>query len=336
MTGFILFSLLCILCFLIYPNVYHLLKNNNIEDIPSITLIRIGILCFFLLSNLLINLRYVDPGYVGIVVNLLGDKKGVEAEERHVGMHYIPAWKKLYTFPIFMQNEVWNNDKIFSFQSDEGVTVEATIGISFILEPSKIPQLFSLYRAGIEEITNIYVRNHVRDAINRFGGKLTVESLYNGETKEKLFQDVQHYVQSELEPLGFKISKIYLIGSFVFPEKVRENFNEKINAIQIAQKTENEIRATQAMAQKTIATQKGESEALIIRSEADAKARLIAAQAEADAIEMEAKAKANANNLINKSLTGDLLKFESIRKWNGTLPTAMGEGMLMPYNPFQK
>lgn len=266
--------------------------------------------------------NHVEPGHVGIVVNLIGNKKGVEGEERHVGLHFIPPWQQMYRFPIFMQNEIWDQKKRFYFQSDEGVTVEADVGISFILEPSKISNLFVLYRTGMEEITDVFLRNHVRDAINKFGGKMTVEQLYNGDLKEQFFKNVQESVQEELAHLGFKISKVYLIGSFIFPEKVRENFNEKINAIQIAQKTENEIRSTQANAQKAIALQQGESQALIIKAEADAKAMM-----------MEAQAKSSANDLINKSLTPDLLRFESIRRWNGVLPTAMGGEIMMPFNP---
>ena len=51
--------------------------------------------------------KMISPGYVGVVVDMLGDNKGVEAKEIHVGMHWIRPWKNIYQFPIFEQNNTW-------------------------------------------------------------------------------------------------------------------------------------------------------------------------------------------------------------------------------------
>ena len=39
--------------------------------------------------------KMISPGYVGVIVDMLGDNKGVEAKELHVGMHWISPWKNV-------------------------------------------------------------------------------------------------------------------------------------------------------------------------------------------------------------------------------------------------
>lgn len=66
--------------------------------------------------------KMINPGYVGVVVDLLGNKKGVEAKELHLGMHWIAPWKTVYQFPIFEQNDTWEGDgEGFNFQTSEGM-----------------------------------------------------------------------------------------------------------------------------------------------------------------------------------------------------------------------
>jgi regulator of protease activity HflC (stomatin/prohibitin superfamily) len=127
--------------------------------------------------------KMISPGYVGGVVDYFGDKKGVESEELHVGMHWIAPWKSVYTFPIFEQNHIWENHDSFHFQTSEGMAINADVGITFHLEPSKIPVIFQKYRRGMDEITHIFLRNYIRDAINKSASKMKIEDLY-GSGKE--------------------------------------------------------------------------------------------------------------------------------------------------------
>ena len=96
-------------------------------------------------------------------------------------------------------------------------------------------------------------------------------------------------------------------------EGVKEALNKKIEATQRAQQRENELRESEAQAKKEMALADG-----IGRS------KVITARAEAESLIIEAKAKAEANNMLAKSLTPDLLKWQSISKWNGQLPKALG------------
>jgi len=250
----------------------------------------------------------IKPGYVGVVVDLFGSSKGVESKELNVGMHWIAPWKKVYTFPIFEQNITWEGDHLFAFQTKEGMSVNAEIGITYHLDPSYVPVIFQKYRKGMHEISHIFIRNYIRDALNVQASKVQIEDLYSS-GKEIFFKEVQAQVQKDLKPLGIEINRIYLINRFIFPQGVIAALNSKIEATQRAQQRENELREAEAEAKKIVAQAQGRAEAAILKAQAQAK----------------------ANQVMSESLTGALITWEAIQKWNGVLPQVMGKdaNMLM-------
>mgnify|MGYP003337399593 CR=1 FL=1 len=124
----------------------------------------------------------VEVGTVGVKVHLLGGDKGVDTEQLTPGRYWIGVNEELYTFPTFMQNYTWtksihegrDQDESITFQTKEGLSVNADIGITYTLQEDKIPLLFQKYRKGINEITDVYLRNLVRDAINTESSKYVV------------------------------------------------------------------------------------------------------------------------------------------------------------------
>lgn len=255
----------------------------------------ITIILFWLLCVVRIN-----PGNVGIVVNPFGQNKGVEKEELTIGIHILAPWKTVYKFPTYEQNWQWTDKGMFTFQTSEGLPVDAEIGITYHLEQSKIPELFAKYRKGMEEITELYVKNILRDHLNKLSSKIKIEDLFSTE-KEKLFNEIHSKMNSELNHVGIITTNIYIIGRLHVPQVVTEALNKKIEATQKAQQRENELRESEAEARKLVAKAKGQAESLII----------------------EAESKAKANIILNKSLTPELLKLKHIDKWNGQLPNTV-------------
>ena len=262
-----------------------------------------------LLFAIIFLLVMIPPGHVGVVVNMFGADKGVEDKELHVGAHLIAPWKIVYKFPVFEQNHSWDDKKKFTFQTSEGLVVEAEVGITFHLQPDKIHILFAKYRRGMDEITDVFIRNFTRDAINKCASKLKIEDLY-GTAKEKFMEDIQTLVRHDLSGLGISIERIYLVGNLHFPATVVKALNAKIEAVQRAQQRENELRESEAEAKKQMAKAHGEAESALIR----------------------AKAQAESNQIVSQSLTQELIQWQAVQKWNGELPTALGNnGMILPF-----
>ena len=243
--------------------------------------------------------KMISPGYVGVVVDLMGDNKGVETKELHVGMHWIAPWKTVFQFPIFEQNETWEGDReTFNFQTSEGMAISADVGITYHLRPESIPFIFQKYRRGMDEITNTFIRNYIRDAINKSASHFKIEDLY-GSAKESFFGDVEESVRRELTPIGIDITRIYLIGRFHFPQTVITSLNSKIEATQRAEQRENELREAEAEAKKRVAQAEGQAKCSMLQAEAEAKANLI----------------------LSQSVTPELIQWQAVQKWDGKLPS---------------
>ncbi len=328
----IIFGLLILITILAF--LFHRYKNKLFGE-AEIKERKTGILCVFITIALLwiivplFCFERIAPGEVGVVVDMFGSDKGVEQAELTVGYHFILPTKTLYRFPIFEQNHQWEKEEGFSFQTSEGLSVKADIGITYNLVPSRINELFCKYRRGMDEITHLFIRNNIRDAINRYASRLKIEDLY-GPAKESFFKDVLTDVNNELQPLGFNISHIYTVGQLDVPDNVKEALNKKIEAIQRAQQRENELREAEAEAKKVMANMEGVSKAKIIEVKAEAESITIKAKANAESMMIRAKAESAANEMISKSLDSNQLQWEALKKWDGKLPEVMS-GDNMPF-----
>lgn len=67
----------------------------------------------------------------------------------------------------------------------------------------------------------------------------------------------------------------------------------------------------------------------IAKAEADKKVAIANAEAKAEATRIAAKAEAEANELLTNSLNDNIIKLKFYEKWNGVLPTVMGEGTVI-------
>jgi len=255
----------------------------------------------------LIGCSNVPAGHVGIKVKKYGGDKGVSMEELTPGRYWIGMYEELFLFPTFTQNGCWTrgsdkacgspgNDE-FVFQTVEGLTVSADIGITYSVDPSKVPVLFQKYRKGIDEITDVYLRNIIRDALVEAASTRTVEDLY-GKGKIDIMGKVETRVREFVLPIGLKVESIYWIGEIRLPQAVIASLNAKIAATQMAQQRQNEVAQAKAEADKKIEEARGQAESILA----------------------VAKAQAEANLILAKSLTPELVQYNAIQRWNGEMP----------------
>lgn len=237
----------------------------------------------------------VPAGYEGVIVDLYGSSKGVQLQSVGTDRYWIGINQELFLFPTFLQNYTWtkdqsegsSNDESITMQTSEGLSINSDVGITYQINPENVSKVFQKYRKGVDEITNVFLRNMVRDGMNQVASTMTIEDLY-GSKKDEFITAVNKIVKSEAADDGIDVDKVYLIGSFRLPQTVVDSINSKIQATQNAMKVENEVATAKAEAQKTI---------------------------------IDAQAKATANKIVSESLTPELLQFLSLQKWNGVLPT---------------
>ncbi|MDG2539575.1 prohibitin family protein [Dyella jiangningensis] len=252
----------------------------------------------------------VPAGNVGVKFQMYGDGKGA-LQELPPGRYWVGWGYEMYTFPTFTQTYTFTRsssegrpvDESISFQTSQGLTVNADVGITYHIDPSKVTLIFQKYRKGIDEITDVYLRNMVRDALVKEAASLDIESVY-GKGKANLIESVQRDVSDEVGPVGIVVEKIYWIGELRLPENVVQSINAKIQATQMAEQRQNEVAQAQAEAQKVEAEAQGQ-----------AQARITIAEAEAKAIALKGEALRQNPNVVQMS---------AIEKWDGRLPTYSG------------
>lgn len=253
----------------------------------------------------------VPVGHVGIKVDLYGSDKGVQGQGQQVppGRYWLGPNQDIYLFPTFTQTRTWDatNNEYISFQSKEGMAVSTSLGITYHVDPDKVSVLFQKYRQGIDEITDLYIHNMVRDAFVELGSTMAIEDIY-GNKKADLVSAVQERVAKQVAPIGLIVEKVYLIGAMRLPPQVEAGINAKIAATQMAERRHNEVAQTEAEAQKEVAKANGDGQALLIRAENEAKALALRGQALKD--------------------NPGLIQLNAIDKWDGKLPNVNGGGAL--------
>lgn len=260
---------------------------------------------------LLVGCSDVPPGYKGIKVYLLGGPKGVDSEVLGVGRYWIGINEQLFTFPTFTVTHAWTKfssegspqDESITFQDKDGLTVNTDLGISFHIEDNMVPVVFQKYRKGIEEITHIFLRNAVRDALVTEAANMSIDEIY-GPKKAELMRNIVDMVRKEVGSTGINVEKIYWVNEMRLPPQIIDNINAKIGAIQKTAQRENEVAQSKAEAQKRVVEAQGEADAILAKAEAEAKA-------------YELKI-----NALSKNPQG-LIMLEYVEKWNGVLPTWM-------------
>ena len=136
------------------------------------TLAGLAAVLIFLLFLLPSMVSYINPGHVGIVIHRTGG--GVDATPWEPGLHVRnPLTTGVEEYPIFMQTLVLTrgstdgssgNDEI-NVNSVEGQPVSLDVAMSFELNKTKVPTLYSTFRTDIGTIQHTYVKQSIRQAL---------------------------------------------------------------------------------------------------------------------------------------------------------------------------
>jgi len=303
-------------------------------EVNRVGLRRIAITLVVLLGSAFVFsqcLTRIDAAHVGIKVKLAGSGRGVQDIPVVTGwVLYNPLTEQVISFPTSVQSVIWTKnphegrtvDESITFSSQEGVNVNADIGLSFHIEPSKAPHLYLRFRQpDLELLAYSYVRNSVREAFSEIASHMAVQDIY-GAGKSKLQADVAKRLGEVLGPDGFIIDQLTINGALGLPDNVKDAINRAMEATQNAIQAENRVRQVRAEAEQAIAEAHGAAEAARQRAEGDA-----------DAILIRSRAEAKSNEIIRLSTTGSVLQYRAIERWDGKLPM-MQSGDKLPLLTF--
>jgi regulator of protease activity HflC (stomatin/prohibitin superfamily) len=197
-----------------------------------------------------------------------------------------------------------SNDEI-NVNSVEGQPLSLDVSMSFELNPSMVPLLYTTFRTDVRSIEHSYVKQAIRQALQEVVGNEAIADII-GPKKAEVTTRVSQLLEKRLSVYGIQV-KQFTINELRAPPAVIEAINQKNVMQQQALTAENELQKNRFQAQ-------GDS---------------IKAAGRAKAILTEAEAQAKANQLLSQSVTATLVQYEMAKRWNGQMPQVSGSAMPM-------
>jgi regulator of protease activity HflC (stomatin/prohibitin superfamily) len=261
------------------------------------------------------SLTTIHPGHVGVSVKKCGGG-GVSSDPIPTGYY----WRSLFCedvveYPTNVQTLVLSKsphegqaiDESITVTSSEGLPVNLDVSLSFTLDPSKVPAIYTKYRNDITVIAHNFIRQTIREGLQSNFAQFTAEQLYSTKREESRVE-VQGFITKRLGAEGFIIQQ-FTVNETRVPEAVVQAINAKVAMIQESQKAEAQVRKT----------------------EAEAKQRVAQAQGEADSKRLSADAEAYFNKTVAASITPEYVQYKALERWNGELPQMMGGSGAVPF-----
>ena len=193
-------------------------------------------------------------------------------------------------------------------ESSEKIPVYATeITVTFQVESGRSAWIFSNVTNTKDLITQSLVSSAIKSAMVELpASEVTVRSKIEPLVKEELAESIDEKYGSDT---------ISVLKVVIDQMDFEESYNNAISDKSIAM---------QRQAQQEI-----ENNTAIAKAEADKKVAIANAEAEAEATRIAAEAEAAANKLIAESLTDEILKSKFYEKWDGKLPSVMGDNAVI-------
>jgi len=269
--------------------------------------LRTKVLGTLILVGTLSSCTTVPPGYVGLKVNMFGKNRGVSDIPIVTGrVLYNPISENIYEYPTFIQRVEYMQagkagDESITFNTIEGATINADIAVALGFSEPQVPHIFVEFRKDADVLVRGYVHDQIRTAFNETASKMKAMDIL-GEQKTAFLVQVQKESKARLENKGFLVDQISIISEFRLDERVKQSINAVLQAKQAAL----------------------QAEAAVVQSQAEAQQKIAASEGEAQSLLKVAQAQAEANELLNRSLTAQLIQIKSIEKWNGVMPQVSG------------
>lgn len=242
----------------------------------------------------------VPAGYEAILVNQFGQNWVQDTPLVTGRVYYNPFTQDLVKYPVYVQTKDY---EAFEVKAKDGSKFIVDPTISYRVNVGATPVIYQKYRKDISDITDVVMLQFVKDTFRIVLNKYTTDDMIS-----KAWDIDAELSKTLVEMLApEKITVERLTSWLSYPESMTNAIAAKNQAVQDAQRVENELR-------------KAEAEAKIkqTNAEADAKAKITEAKANAEAIEIQSKA-------IQSQWGQDYVKLQWIKevwaKWNGQLPT---------------
>ena len=264
------------------------------------------------------NITTIEPGYVGLKVDLYGKNKGIENAEIVSGRVWYNGYaEKVYKFPAFRVTYPFTQNPTEGSPNDEsivfsvaGTSVNADVGLSVSWStealpetstyPTKIHAYFARFRKDPETFIDTDGRAILRTCFNLTAEQTGLTPVDLATNRGNLLAGVTNCIRDKIPEVV--VEEISLLSNFNLPQDIQERINRRAAAQQAAEAAQFEKQKAEAEADTRVAEARGKAQALV----------------------EEAKGEAEANRILSQSIDDKVLRLkeldirlEQARKWDG-------------------
>lgn len=244
----------------------------------------------------------IPTNSVGILYSPFG---GTKEETLSEGFHGKNIFDKVFKISTEVQTMTVEN---LTTQTMDAQFLNSTLDIKYKVSPENAYLIFKQFRTLENMSMNLIVPTTQR-VLELITTKYNVIDIL-GEERSTIYAELETELPKEFSKYGVEFYSISIID------------------MDAGEALEKAI-ADEAVAKKSVET----AEQNLLKTQIEAKQQSVQAQAEQDAARIqaetkliEAEAEKKANELLNQSLSDEILQIEWINKWDGKMPTYYGGG----------
>lgn len=191
--------------------------------------------------------------------------------------------------------------------SKEGLTILSESSILYHIKAGDAPRIIQETGLNIEDNLILPVfRSAASDVCSRYYAK----DMHSAKRNE-IEKEIQIRLAEVCEAKGFIIEAV-LLKSITLPAGLTESIETKLQAEQEALRMEFVLDRQKKEVERQIIEAEGAKKTNVIQAEARAESMRIEAEGSAKSIEIKAKANKTANEMLNSSITPNILKLNEI------------------------
>jgi regulator of protease activity HflC (stomatin/prohibitin superfamily) len=192
--------------------------------------------------------------------------------------------------------------------SKEGLTILSESSILYHIKAEDVPKVIKETGLNYEENLILPVfRSAASDVCSRYYAK----DMHSAKRNE-IEQEIRKRLAEVCDEKGFVIEAV-LLKSISLPQGLTRSIEAKLEAEQEALRMEFVLDRQKKEMDRQLIEAEGAKKNAVIQAEAKAQTAIIEAEGKAKSIEIEAKANKAANDMLNSSLTPNVLKMNQIQ-----------------------
>lgn len=245
---------------------------------------------------LLMSITIIPQGHVGLVWS---QTDGVQDNILGEGLTFVAPLHRVTAMPVSTETV---NVNYFNVITRDGKTLGIHMSYDYSVQADMVTSIFTMFRGqSMNVIEQGWLEDRVQRASLNVFGRYSVMDVF--QNLARIQGDVFEEVVGIVEDYGFTISAV-TIQAPILDSDTQAMVQQLVNAQLESERMQIEL--TQAMI---------EADTLIEEARGIAESTLILATAEAE-----------ANQLLQRSLTEELIAAQWIEAWDGRLPVVSGEG----------